>query len=468
MKQVVEALQYLRKHFYFINGLIALLVFVGIAYCIVVPHLAPHILVLARWCGCPIQSEFAHCLYLVGLGLMLLAAFCFWRLQRRVPRFRNRQLGVIFAPNPAKELESDVQRLFDHLEHELKSHEFANQFVLRRLPPHLSVRSVEEAGRVLRQSSGTAAVWGLVASETSEEGRRTGFSRISFTIVHRPVRLSQERYNTVALAIAGIKRQIRERNQIADQQIMARDIGVVVRHLIGLVLMINRRYEDAVKVFMPLLPSLDKMRTAKKSVGLNRFRMQTQCDLAYCMTMASSEEYGRYLVSNKLYDIPRGRLQAWINHTKQASNWDSQNSMHYLSRAIYQFLLGEVDQAIRTAQKAKRIAPRAVAVPNFSLAFLFNFKGDCVKSRREYRLGLAKKTSYDEGMIQQCLHFIRQTLRQYPDRKQLRLALGLIEYHRGTRETGVKELETFLNAAGQDPKLAAFADEARRLLADER
>jgi hypothetical protein len=75
-----------------------------------------------------------------------------------------------------------------------------------------------------------------------------------------------------------------------------------------------------------------------------------------------------------------------------------------------------------------------------------------------------KQTSYDEYMIRQCLYFIRQTINKYPDKKQLRFAIGYIEFFRGEQNIGRQEMEEFISLAQSGQSLIDFVNEGRVLL----
>ncbi len=198
---------------------------------------------------------------------------------------------------------------------------------------------------------------------------------------------------------------------------------------------------------------------------LHRFCLQVQYDFAYSLSRATLDEYKRFLFEGRLYDIPLPIIQGWLNNFNQALSLDPQNSVHYVSKGILLFLLGDIDGAIRAEKKADGLAPKAVSAANFSLGFLYNFKGKLKLSRNQYRIGLAKKTSYDEDIISQCITFIRQSIARFPEKKQLRLALAVLELRRGSVEEGIQALEGLLADTPYEPELNDFISEAKNLLA---
>jgi hypothetical protein len=338
-------------------------------------------------------------------------------------------------------------------------------FSIKSIPKNISISSHEEATNLLKKSGGTVAVWGFIDRQKSDKYTTTGFSTISFTFVHSPVIVHPLRRKAIAYSLLGKKFQYKEKTKILDRRIMTQDIGIVVCNLIGTALLFDRKFDDAIKVFSPLYASLESILDKKDTPNyLVSFIKQIGFDLAYSLTHSSEVLYMKYLLQNKLFEIPENLLRNWISAIEQAICLDKQNSTHYLVKGIFHFLLGEIGEAINSEYRAKKFAPKALATPNFSLAFLYNFKGNFEKSRREYRLGMAKKTSYDKELIDQCLLFIKQTIDYFPEKKQLHLALGLIEIHRGSLENGKEILTNFLNNPPQEHNLRPFVKQAKELL----
>ncbi len=317
---------------------------------------------------------------------------------------------------------------------------------------------------MLNGAGGAVAVWGPMEQQSSDKGRTTGFSKFSITLIHRPAQLSMARYATLAMSLVGRQFHIHDGTQIIDRNIVARDIGLVVRNALGVKLLIDLKYQEAVKILGPLYVNLQSIFPGKRPIPLQRFCLQVQYDFAYSLTMTISKQYREFLDNGNLYDIPLPILEGWLNNTNQAIALDPQNSAHYVSKGIYLFLMGDVDGAIKAEKKAEQIAPKAVSGPNFSLAYLYNFKGLLKLSRNQYRIGLAKKTSYEEEMIFQCLTFIRQSIPRFLEKKQLRIALAILELRRGSKEQARRALEEFLADSPHESELEDFITEANNLL----
>ena len=464
MEKLLDILTYLRKRVFYLDGLVTALVLAGGLWCSMAKAVGPHLLHVARACGWSAADDAAHVCFVVGFAAALFSAFLFWRHSRSVPRFAKDELGIIFAPDFDEDVKKEVDRLFVHLKQDIKSRELGNRFALKRLPPNLSISSPSEASQILGEARGAVAVWGPLEQQSDPGGTITGFSKISITFVLRAPRLRVSRLESLAMPLVGRQLHVRERTLIADRKVMARDIGLMVRNVLGVALLLGHSFEEAIKVLGPLHADLQLAFPLPRSVPLQRFCLQVRYDLAYSLTMSTGKQYLRFLPEGKVYEIPRELLEGWLRNVDQAISLDRQNSVHYLAKAIYLFVMGNVDGAIGAEKKAERHAPRAASIANFGLAFLYNFKGNFKLSRQQYRVGLAKKTSYDEGMISQCLAFTRQSIARFADKKQLRLALGVLELERGSRERGIEAVEEFLADPPGGPELQEFVGEGRRLL----
>jgi len=461
---ILNILSFLRKRIYYVDGLIGLLIFAGVGYSIVGSYLGSHLSAFMKGCGFPLLPAVKHGVLLLGLLVVELLAAIFWFYYRAFPRFRKNELGIIFAPNFPVALEEDVEQLFSHLLHELKSYEFGNRFAVKRLPPNKTISSPEEATAATRKCRGTVAVWGLIESQISKDGRTTGFSSISFTVVYRPARVGLEFPRRLAVSMAGKKWHTEERNQIVDRKLLARNIGLVVRNMLGLALMIDRRFHDATKVFLPLYNDLSITIEPTSSMLVHEFYANVRADTASCLTASTDVEYLDYLRRNRLFLIPKTKLDIWLNNMNQAIKLDRQHFGHFLMKAAILFLLGQFQESLEAAKQSHDRASKDEAGPNFSLAFLYNFNSDFERSKKQYRRALNKKTSYEREMIQNILAFIRQAIDHFPQKPQLRFALGLLELNRGDPNTGRQLLAQFIEEAKAMANLIEFVEEARRLL----
>ncbi len=246
-KTLLEVLSFLRKRMFFYDGLITILVLIGAFYSWFAQTIGARLLNLASACGFTSEGKLANFCFLFGFIAVELAGFIFWRHHRHVLKFRKDELGILFAPDFDEEVEKEVNRLFVHLRQELKSHEIGNRFSLKRLPLNLSISSASDAIALLKHSRSAVAVWGPLEQQSSDKGRTTGFSKFSMTFIHRPNKLSMSFYQTLAMSLVG--RQFQCRDQfITDRNIVARDIGLVVRNALGVKLLLDDKFPEAVKI----------------------------------------------------------------------------------------------------------------------------------------------------------------------------------------------------------------------------
>jgi hypothetical protein len=363
VNQFLAILQFLRKRLHFYDGLIVLIILFEALYCIIAKLVGSHVMLLLNSLGWPAVVELCHVAFLMGFFVAPIAAIYLWCRVRSVPKCRENEIGIVFAPNPSPETQSQIERLFVHLKQEIKSHEFGIRFSIKRLPLNHSVDSAKEATSVLRASGAVVAIWGPVEQQPTEQGKVTGFSKISFTFVHRPAVIHPSRQEALVIALVGRHFHLRERTQIADQRLMAKDIGIIVRNILGVALLIDQRYEDASKILGPLYIDLQAEFPEKRPLPVKRFCLQVQIDFAYALTRATTEEYRDWLSKGMLYEIPTSTLEAWLSNVNHAARLDPQNSMHYLTKAIYQFLLGDVKEAIKSEKKQQSYLPEPHQLP---------------------------------------------------------------------------------------------------------
>jgi len=466
MKEFIEILKWFRRRIYFVDGLIGLLFLLFSAYTYIATTFGPHLMKAMNWYGHPLSSDLASILFIFGSCIPVLTAIAVWVNLRALPRFQKKELAVVFAPNFCENLEEDVNKVFIALRQELKSHEFGNRFSLKKLPPNRSINSHDDALKILAKCNAVVAVWGIFEKQENGCDSVTGFQRLAFTFHHVPLILTKDWLTRIQTPMIGKKWQIESKDFFAGHQLLVRNVGFVVRNMIGLALYVAADYQEAIKVFLKLAGDLTSAVFRNPSVELQSFLFQVKHDCALAMTKQMMPDYNRHLYSGKLYSIAPDQWALWIQQLNEAIKISPQSVGPYLFKSISHFMLGEIDKSIRAARKAKELDRKAFAAPNFSLAFLYNFIGDYKKSRREYRLGMAKENSYEEGLIRECLSFIRQTIEKYPEKKQLRLAFGLISFYRSDKDIAAKEIRDFLMAADTDPNLVDFSNEGKRLLAE--
>ena len=361
------------------------------------------------------------------------------------------------------ELSESVERIFVNLSMALKASDLFGKFHLYRVPPQIIVDSPQKAADMIRKARGIAMVWGAIESGDTGQGRTTGFSRISFTFVHRPVPIRLSRIQSLATMLGNSKWQLNDRTITLDTSVLARNMSLIVRYVISFSLFTNQKFIEAAQVLGPLLADLSAIRPGTSNEE-RRVIVQIKSDFALCLTFSTSAEYMEYLERRELFAIPRDTRAKWLQNVDNAISLDPQNSSHFLSKAIYSFLLGETEIAFKAAYKAKNLSPHAFAVPNYSLAFLYIFAGDFQKALAEYKRAFKRKTSYDERLIRQLILFIDQCADQFPDRPQLRFSLGYIKFSRGDSQQGKRELEQFLKDNQNREELSVLADATREIL----
>ncbi|MFC1551199.1 tetratricopeptide repeat protein [Candidatus Latescibacterota bacterium] len=458
---IIAIINFLKKRIYFIDGLIVLLIVTFAAYFLFINYFAVHVLSVIKGLNLEINKLYLDIIYLLGLVFIVILTIYFWKGLRKPYHFKENELGIIFAPDFSEELKKDVERICVHLHQEIKSHEINCNFSIKLLPPNILINSSEQAIKLLNGCNGITAIWGTIEKQKSKDGNRTGFSQIFISYVHRPAEININRYLSIANSFINKKLTIDERNVIVDSSVLARDLGLIVRNVIGVTLLINQNFNEAIKVFMPLYIDLKAIGINNKSVIIKKFKLSVQIDLANALTKSTSKDYYQYYIDENIFDIPKEICNTWISNVKQAITLDPQNSFYYRALGIYTFILGEKGEAIKALEKAVHVAPSADASPYLSLAFLYNFYGNYDSSSHFYKRGLSKKTSYNEELINECIGFIKQCIKKYPEKKQLKLAHSLLEIHRGSEENGYNALEEFLNDLPKEDFLQKFVEEAK-------
>ncbi|MBN2424618.1 MAG: hypothetical protein JXR46_17100 [Calditrichaceae bacterium] len=454
----------LKKRIYFKDGLIILLLFVNFIYYNIIKSLADYLLEASKFLKINLTNEVFSIFYLISILVISTIIWIIWLRIRTIRKFKKNEIGIIFAPDYPENLEDDVKKIYDSLIHEIKPYELGIKFSIKKLPPNRRITDVGEAKIILEKYKGITAVWGIIDKEGVER-KSTGFSKIYFTHIYQPSLINFKTLaDRIIPTIQGKKWKIDERNLNADRYLIARDISLVVRNLIGISLYINRRFDDAAKIFLPLCTQLKSLLQSDNNLNLRKFYTNVKIDCAAIINLSTTLEYEKYLYNDSIYNIPTQLCNKWIKNINCAIKLDSQNSSHYVMKAIYLFLVNDFSNSLKTCKKAIELAPKADAGPSFSIAFLYAFMEDFEKARREYRRSLAKKTSYDDIFISRLLMFIDQTIEKFPGKIQFHIILGILEYYRGDKEKGLEEIHLFISKAKGNTKMLPFLNEANRIL----
>jgi len=460
-KELKELWRLIEDNFYSVKGLCFLWVAAVLLLEFLRSRIGQYVTDTIQLSGKSIPPELIGPSYLAFMIVVLVGVFVFWQWKRAVPSFGESELGILFAPNFDESLEDDVKRLFEALQHEIKRAQFANRFTIKRLPPNRKIHCDEEALQILKQSKAMTTIWGRFESESIGAEKVARFPEISFTVMY----IRHLDLQDAVFPLIGKSQAIKPRSEIADRSILAKDISWVVQRLIGASLLNRRQFADAVRVFRPLAKQLEfAIKKANCSAPMQAFAHRINCDLANALLSEIGERYAKYLDDDRLFQIPGDELDSFVAKAEQASKLNPDSPRAFLELAIFRFLKGQIDAAIAAARAGAQRAAAKESIPNLSLAFLYNFKGDFRSSDKEYGRGLQKPSSFDEDMIRQCLFFIRQSIERFPSKPQLRVAFAVLVIARGEKSIGIDELKTFLDETRGQKHLRLFQRYAKRVV----
>jgi len=441
-----------RRHFYAIEGFLILEIVVFFIYFEIAKVCGPNFITAISFFGVVVPRKIPSLLFIFGCVIISIGVFIFWFRKRSLPRFREDELGILFAPNFPDELEDEIKMLVINLQQEIHTVNFNNKFIIKTLSPNHQINSDQDALKIIRKAGGVLIIWGLYNKNI--QGNLGSFSRIKFSFVHNPIIPTTDWLTRITM-------QRHELRQAPDHAILVQHIGIVAKDLIGLSLYVSGNYSEASRVFLSILPAVSH----KSNIpGVDQFQQALRGNIASALTRETWFEYQKHLYQGKLFDIPNEWCKKWLDQLEQAMKIAPGYPEALLSKAIYHFLLGQVDLAIRAVKKAGERDRALNPTSNFSLGFLYVFIGDYKKFRKEFKRGLAKAGSYDEEMIRQCSFFISQTIDKFPEKKQLVFLMGYIAFHRGNSDLGEEKLRKFIEISQDDPSMQEFINEAKKLL----
>lgn len=439
--------------------MLSLLLCWGVTYTIIVaigPPLKFALTSLVEGISEPFFSYFEIGVY----GLMLLGVTLVWGYRRGVRPFDEEKVGIIFSSNNNDTLTAEVSALKYGLLEALKRHDLLNLIELRELPANIKIHSAQDAHLALNKAKGTLLIWGTFEAGRILDKKHAGFQFLNFTYRH-PLNVTSQFHEQIVAGLSERKWNYEERNDFIEKSVLANNIAHVSLHIVGLILLAQRKFVEAEAILGPLDVSLEGFRSQSRPSSLTQFCGVVRLNRVRCLALQFSQAYDELLWHRGIYSASTDELQSLERKLAQAISLSKEDASLYNGEAIVHFLSGHIEQAIKSAKKSKKLAERANPVPDFSLGFLFLYKGELRKGLQHYRVGLAKNTGDDRGATFEIVEFVGQVLEKHPEKAQFHYILAMINDEKLDPEIAQEEYSTFIEKASKDARLSGLISQAQ-------
>lgn len=405
---------------------------------------------------------FAYCE--AGFYLLILCfVFLLWFYKRRAPSFGGNKVGILFSTLNPDELTKEVVQLKAKLMEELKRLDLLNFIELKDLPPNRRIEQVQDGISAINAAEGVLLIWGNFQRGQVRGQNHAGFPALNFTYRH-PVNVSSQFHEEIGTSLLQRKWTYEERNEFIEKNVVANNIAQVALNIVGLTLLAWGKFDQAEAIFGPLDVSLEPYRTQAIRSPLANFCGMVRRNRVRAIALQLGREFDALLWRRGIYTATPDELERWRRKLGEAIILDSQDSRLFGQEAILNFLCGNIEEALRSAKKAKKCAPRADSNPDFALGFLRFYKGEMQKACAHYRVAFAKKASSELLSIFEIVEFIRQVVERHPEKIHLHYALGRMNEER--LDPGIAETEfgRYIQESKSYPQHSRYFEEARQRL----
>jgi tetratricopeptide (TPR) repeat protein len=392
--------------------------------------------------------------------LVFSGTFIVWIYKRKIPSFKEEKVGILFSTRNPDGLAQEVLDLKAGITEALKEHDLLNQIELKDLPANIKIDSPRDAFSVINTAQGKLLIWGTFQAGQLLDRKHTGFPTINFTYRH-PTNVSSHFHEQVVAGLLDRKWTYEERNDFIEKSVLANNIARVSLHIVGLTMLAWGKFREAEAILRPLDISLEVMRTQTGRPHLANFCAMVRKNRIYSLALQFSHVYDQLLWRRGIYSVTQDELKTLGAKLTEAISLSKQEHDLHHSQAVVHFLGGEIDEAIKAAKRAKKMADRANSVPDFSLGFLFLFKGDIRRGLNHYRVALGKNSRDDRRATFEIVEFLRQVLENHPEKIQFHYAMGMINEGKLDPTIAREDYTTFVEKAQNHPHLAMFCDQAK-------
>ena len=387
---IPELLKLAEKRFYTWTGLFFTLILVFVIGYAVTSVLGPPLssVVSSSFEEVP-QSFFSYCT--IGLYASLSVSVCFlWFFKRRVPRFKEERIGILFSSTNLDELTKEVQQLRARIIEELKNRDLFNLIDLKDLPPNQRIEHAHDALAAINVAKGALLIWGNFQTGQMRQQRHAGFQALNFTYRH-PSNVSHQYHQQIRESLRQRKWTYVESNDFVEKSVVANNIAQVALFIIGLTLLAWGKLDKADAVLGPLDVTLDPVRQRSRTSSLAQFCALVRKNRLLCITLLLSSELDELLWRRGIYSVMPAEMERWKAKLTEAISLNNQNFRLYHLQATVFFLCDNINEALRLTKRAKKWAARAESIPDFSLGFLHLYKGEVRKGLQFYRDSVGKE-----------------------------------------------------------------------------
>jgi len=407
-----------------------------------------------------LSTNVFHPLVNLVVAILIIAI---WLQIRRVPKFRKRQIGVLFGPIYQDEIATEIFDLKEKLQQLVREKDFHKTISIKRLPPNQTTGCHSDNVKLLAKANATLLICGNFEKFTVKGKEITGFTSLTISIIRLPFR-PDSAPTLLSDAIAG-KRLGWDVENTINKNMVAQNLSELARYIIGLSLIADSRFGDAQAILGPLLIDVKlKFRQKRLTVGIRRFVRTISISYVLSIVQDVDQEYSNELANERIFQLQPSVIVKWEKAIKEALKVNEQDYGALLLLAIFKFLSHDIDGSKDAIRKARTSIPlHNQSSCDISDAFLLTFEGNLRDARKLYRKIINNKHIPALRVMSNIFSFLGQAVAAYPAKPQIQFAYALLNDEFGDRTLARKEFDEFISKVNNSNNggLTKWAREAK-------
>jgi len=399
------------------------------------------------------HEQFRSFALLCGLGVVVSNAVLFgaWLIWRRLPRFEDEEVGLLFIPHGHDGAEPLVIQLYKKLAQDLRGRGLSRIAAVNLIPFGITVENAKEAHLLLEKTNARLLIYGAITIGNVGGEQIRGFRRISFTV--RLPALEAERYPALGVrlgeAVIGRRYAFSDKNSFIEEATVTENLSQVARFLLGVALTVSGHWRDAQPILGTLMRDVSAVRNTYPL--FNRFRANVRECFEETLLQELNELYENEIVDHITQPEADAAVARSMQLLQQAKSISMVPERYLLSDAIMFFHRGQLAGAAAVLEEARRKRPPDDPAPDLSAAFLALWQGRFHEAvdhyRRAERCGRA-----DPEMVLGVIRFLTALAEAHPDRTELRFAIAFVSDAFMDRDLAGAEFQRFLSESRDDQR----------------